>query len=305
MLKLALLVLSVIIKAAVVAKWPMTIYVDSPNYIGGAGMFHNFNIVLGCLDIYDTHDYVAIKVDFGTKGLYYDASYGSNWWNYYFEPIDYPVRSLEYGQKRPMVKYLNDLAKADFGNNAHFCMKRERAHELIKRYIRVRQELLDEVETFYQKHLEDCFILGVHYRGTDKWAEATYITDEEILLRILKEEKKNSGKVKIFLATDCSSFLEKMQRQFGDQVCFIQAERFETEPVHYHAKEKFSMGKEAVMECLLLAKSDLLIRMNSNLSAVAAYFNPHMKVINLNTVNDSLYQDILKRGIPNELNLRY
>jgi hypothetical protein len=301
MFNLIVMIVCTLFFGALHAKSPMLLYVNSPKYIEGAGMFHNFNIVLGCLELYDTHDHIGIKVDFGEEGLYYEESHGPNWWNYYFEPINYTSR--EYSKKRPLIKRLRDDEKGEIGNGAHFYMKRERAHELIEHYICVRKEFLEEVEAFYHEYLEGSFIIGVHYRGSDKWLEAIHVSYEETLSKIENEIAVQED-CKIFVATDDPSFLEEIKKHFGEKVYYIDAQRLKDKPVHYYSKERFLNGKEALLDCLLLAKSDVLIRTNSNLSAVSAYFNPQMRVINLNTLNDVLYDGMKKRGVPNELNAK-
>lgn len=301
MLKCIMAILVVMVFEVVEAKAPRRLYLDSPTYIGGAGMFHNFNIVLGCLDLYDKYEHIAITVDFKELGLYYESSYGSNWWNYYFEPINYPQKVNQ--TKKPILKSLKDDEKAEIGNAVHFYMTRERAHELITKYVRVRQEFLDEVKTFYEEHLEGSFVIGVHYRGTDKWCEANRVSYEEVL-NIVTTLLLEHEDAKIFVATDEVCFLQKIQDCFGERVFFIEAQRFDGHPVHYVSNKCFLKGKEALIDCLLLARSDILVRTNSNLSAVSAYFNPEMKVINLNTVNDFLYQGISGKGVLNELNAR-
>ena len=301
MLKVLMIAFFALFFSGAHAKSPRLLYVESPIYIGGAGLFHNFNIVLGCLDLYDRYDYIAVKIDFGDQGLYYESSYGPNWWNYYFEPGSYPQRSNS--KRKPLLKRLQDEEKAEIGNAVHFYMKRERAHELIAKYVRVKQEFLEEVEAFYKEHLEGSFIIGVHYRGTDKWFEANRVSHEEVFSKV--EAVMAAHKyVKIFVATDESSFLEKMKERFGKNICYIEAQRFDGHPVHYISNKCFLKGKEALIDCLLLAKSDVLIRTNSNLSAVSAYFNPNMEVFSLNTVNDFLYRGISGKGVLNELNAR-
>ena len=49
------------------------------------GMFSNVHHVIGVLDSYD-RDPFPLHVNF-VGGLYYEKDQGSNWWEYYFEPI--------------------------------------------------------------------------------------------------------------------------------------------------------------------------------------------------------------------------
>ncbi len=284
------------------AKISRSIILHSPSYIGGAGMFHNFNIVLGVLDLYDVQNHFALTIDLGTEGLYYDSSYGSNWWSYYFKTLYYPLKK-EYENKKPLIKLFSDAEKGDIGNKAHFFMSRIRAHELIEKYIQVKQEILEEVDEFYEKFLKGYEIIGVHYRSTDKWLEAMRVSYQEVIDVIDRIIKKHPEKTyKVFVATDEVSFLEIMKTRYN--VCYTTAQRMDEQPIHYVSQQGYLKGKEALIDCLLLAKTHLLVRTNSNLSAVSAYFNPFVPVINLNTVNDQLYEQLRVQGCLNELNVK-
>jgi hypothetical protein len=265
-------------------------------------MFHNFNIVLGSLDLYDMQDHLALTIDLQDKGLYYDASYGSNWWSYYFKTLHYPFHK-EYLNKKPLIKMFSDAEKGDIGNRAHFFMTRIRAHELIEKYIQVKPEILKEVDEFYEKFLKGREVIGVHYRSTDKWLEAIPVSYQEVVEvidKIVKQHPENNYKV--FIATDEVSFLQVMKNRYD--ICYTEAQRMDEYPIHYVSQHGYLKGKEALIDCLLLAKSSILVRTNSNLSAVSAYFNPSIAVINLNRVNDQLYERLRVQGCLNELNVK-
>lgn len=50
-------------------------------------MFGLFFDVLYALWEFENGHLNSLQLDFGVQGLYYDPNYGSNWWNYYSEPI--------------------------------------------------------------------------------------------------------------------------------------------------------------------------------------------------------------------------
>ena len=50
-------------------------------------MFSVFLTVVGFLHFYEQEGWDGARVDFRKEGLYYDPRIGSNWWEYYFEPI--------------------------------------------------------------------------------------------------------------------------------------------------------------------------------------------------------------------------
>jgi len=282
------------------AVTPKCIHLESPDYIGGAGMFHNFNIVLGCLELLESNSSLSLQIDFKQKGLYYEPALGPNWWSYYFETSYFPPQ-LQIS-KRPVIKTLKDMEKAELGNAIHFYGSKDLAHLLITKYLRVRPEIIAEVEAFSQTHFIGKQVIGVHFRGSDKWLETNPVSYEQATFAV-KQVVEAMEDCVIFVATDEQGFLDAMVQVFGSKVVFTASERSENQqPLHYFTATPYKQGKEALVDCLLLAKSSTLIRTNSNLSAVSAFFNPTMQVINLNTVNPELYKGISKKGKLNPLN---
>lgn len=114
----------------------------SPLY--NPGLFSVFNTVIGALNYYDQGIISGLRVDFGSHGWYFDAARGNNWWNYYFEPIvlgenkqsDEPEQLFPTGQK------------IIFSLTAQFEMPRERAHELIQKYVHPRSHIIQHINTF-------------------------------------------------------------------------------------------------------------------------------------------------------------
>ncbi|PCI95116.1 hypothetical protein COB11_03030 [Candidatus Aerophobetes bacterium] len=282
------------------AKYPREILIDSPSYVGGGGLFHNFCIVLGYLDIYERYPNISITIDMRDQGLYYEPSNGPNWWSYYFEPLHYPNRLNSV--KRPILKRIGNHEKGSIGNAAHYYFSRKYAKSLIDKYIRVKQDILDEIDTFYDKHLKDKVVIGIHYRGTDKHLEASHL-DYDMLTKALTKELRALGDVDyvIFLATDEPSVVERLSASYPDRLVYTDAERMQ-EPVHYASNKCYQKGREALVDMLLLAKSNIIIRTNSNLGAVSCFYNPKMKIVNLNYMNDRLYNGAKKNGKLNELN---
>jgi hypothetical protein len=278
---------------------PKCLYLESPGYIGGAGMFHNFNIVLGCLELYDKNPHLSFQIDFKDQGLYYNPAHGPNWWSYYFETTFYAAKQRL--SKRSAIKVLKDNEKAELGNTLHFFSSKEQAASLIKKYIQVKQDILQEVDHFAQKHFSSTQVLGVHYRGSDKWLEAEYVSYQRAIDTI---KHYFTNDMILFVATDELGFLEAMQETFGSKVIFTSSQRRgDHQALHYFTDNGYLQGKEALIDCLLLSKCHTLIRTNSNLSAVSAFFNPHLNIVNLNTLNPDLYKSLCQKGKLNELNL--
>lgn len=268
------------------------------------GMFASANQVLGHLYLYENkvpkvvrlglkddplynylqHKYLSnnlpkisgLKVDLGKRGLYYDELKGANWWNYYFEPME--VGTKENAEIRPPSRGESIRAFCE-----RYHIARAEGAEIVKKYIRVRSEIQKKVDSFVQDYFQDFFIVGVHYRGTDKEQEAPKVEYENVF-KSIEENIPLTLPYRIFVATDELPFLEAIQNRFPNQIICTDAHRTKGNTgVHYtFAAPPYQLGEEALMDCLLLSKSDLLIRTSSSLSLWSTYFNPDLPVILLN-----------------------
>lgn len=261
--------------------------IDIPhNYILTApvynpGLFSVFNTVLGALDSYDRGYISGLSIDFEKNGWYFDENYGSNWWNYYFEPIE--LGSNDGGSV--VKKLFPTYQKIIFAYQSQFEMPRERAYELIQKYIHVRSHILKQIDDFCFQWFDDKFVIGVHYRGTDKLTEASPISRADIVARIndcLAQHQDQA--VKIFVATDDASFCGFIKEQFSDLIVMRDALRSDNDMgVHTRSDlAPYQKGEDAIIDCLLLSRCDVLIKMASNLSDSSLCFNPGISVVRLN-----------------------
>ena len=245
------------------------------------GMFAVFQSVLCFLDIYENHGnrWNGLEVNFGTEGLYWAKDKGPNWWQYYFEPIcinrtsPSSIESLDiFGLQKLCIKFgVSNIA-------------RNRGNYLVQKYVRIKPEIQKKVTSFYEKYMQDAFLIGVHYRGTDKVIEAPRVSYEQVYLKILEVMGTTQKKVKIFVATDEWQFISYISAKFPQNVCFTEATRAtDSQPVHlYHNLDPYKNGLEAIVDCLLLSKCDVLIRTESHLSNTALMFNPNVIPYTLN-----------------------
>lgn len=249
------------------------IVVNHPWY--NPGMFSVFNTVAGFLDLYENGDYAGLEIDFEEKGLYYDPTHGKNWWNYYCQPI-----KLGSSRKAKIKHYGGD----ECGERAWHTEKslsRERVFELVEKYIKFSKFITNKVDKFVEKHFEGKYVIGVHYRGTDKKAEAPRVPYDGVIYLIQKRIKDIKVKnYKIFVATDEEDFLEHIKLAFPLRVAYIPAKRSKDgNPIHFDcSSHNYEKGEQAIMDTLLLSKTHYLIRTSSNLSLWSTYLNPSLEV---------------------------
>ncbi len=234
------------------------------------GMFSMFYDVILAMKIYEAGLYAGIEIDFGypqENAVYFDQEHGPNWWTYYFEPIRYGDTS---SPKKYVVGYLPH--GVPWNLDSETLTAKENAHRLIQKYVRIQPHILEKVDAFVQMYFTSDFVIGVHYRGTDKEGPS-----EKMFMEIDRQIKQcDRSDYMIFVATDSQMFLDLMLKKYGDTVCFCDHVRsFNGTPIHLNPwTDKYRIGEEALIDCLLLSKGDILIRTDSNLSYCSTFFNP-------------------------------
>lgn len=239
-----------------------------------SGFFSEFAAVLGLLDHYERwrHLYAGVRIDFG-HGLYYDPAFGPNWWQYYFEAVE--VGGGPGVPTRVVSPYYHDLC----ANRVERGMSRATASALIDRYVSVRPPVQALVDQFIGEHWLDRFVIGVHYRGTDKAEDAPRVAYERVEA-VVRETMSRAGaeRCRIFLATDEQAFLDYMKRRFPGQLryraMFRSVDGRPTDIVNADGNHK--KGQDALVDCLLLSRSHHLIRTASNLSLCSTLFNTRL-----------------------------
>jgi len=244
------------------------------------GFFSGFHTIIGLLDAYDNGKLGGIEVDLKTTGFYYDKAKGPNWWQYYFEPF-----SMNIEDNAPRIHI--DLDRYRFYSHRGDALAKTRSCYLINKYIKIQPKILKELNDFLRKNVETHYLIGVHYRGTDKmWGEASRLSVSSAVNKIEQElsHMEKPSNFKIFVATDSQHFLDYMKNRFGTKICYFEMERStDNQPIHSCGKSSgYEKGKTALLDCLVLSKTNFLFCTSSNLNNVSLMFNPSIAVFYLN-----------------------
>ncbi|MEI6805043.1 MAG: nodulation protein NodZ [Myxococcaceae bacterium] len=248
-----------------------------------AGMFSIMDDVWALLDCYHARICSAVKIDFGKSGLYYDSKKGPNWFDYYFLPIDLGTT------QGPFIK-TQDPSGTNHRVPEFNGLDRMQINSIIHEYIVVRPEIELAVQKFVDSNFKHHFVFGVHYRGTDKSSEAPVTRYPRVTQEIHRQvDLKKLSNYKIFVATDAQEFLEYIESQFPGKIIHVPNIERSTDgkPLHINKHEKqYEIGRGSLIDCLLLSRTNLLIRTSSNLSRWSTYFNPELPVIELSQRHD-------------------
>ena len=247
-----------------------------------SGFFAVFNSVLGALNFYEQGRYGGLKIDLN-EGIYFDPEKGSNWWGYFFEPIHLGNDSNE--------KYFFSLQDALHLTDSSFHLSRQRSFELIQRYVHLKPHIQKELESFIKTYFKKHFVIGVHHRGTDKKLETPIIPYEQTVLHlnahIANLSEKTRKRLKIYVATDEQDFVDYMLKLYPSLLIYNDFKRSTNgEPIHYTTNlysSNYQKGKEALLDCLLLSRCNLLLYpAAASLSLSALKFNPNLPAATTN-----------------------
>lgn len=246
-----------------------------------AGVFSVFLDVLALVKYYDKGLYSGIEVDFQHKGLFYSQERGRNWWSYYCEPIAYGKKEL-----KRVVKLQGDPPFVK-PYEIEFHTTREEANALIEKYFKFKPHILDKVEKFVRENFSGRTVLGIHYRGTDKVAEAPRVEYERVLSAAEKIISQwGEEEAVIFVATDEQPFIDAAKMAYGNRVCCYEGSLRSSDgrPVHFDkAHDPYEIGECAIIDSLLLSKTSCLLRTSSNLSLWSTYFCSELPVVEISS----------------------
>jgi hypothetical protein len=216
-----------------------------------------------------------------------------NVWEYYFEPIsEIRYRPGMEGDFRFCQNYrapdgsaIPGPYAADYDRNLDK-EYREGIHDIISRYIKIKQYIFDKVDHFYQTQMSGKRNIGIHLRGTDKPLEQKYDCTVDNILETANQCIPADGEAYQFLiATDEEKLLNRAKELLrGPVISYDSFKSKNGEPIHDswgHGYNRAKLGEEVLVEVLLLSKCDVFVHTRSNVSTAALMFNPelHNKVL--------------------------
>jgi hypothetical protein len=252
------------------------------------GFFAEFTLVLISLRHYEAFKtlYAGLHVDFSGQGYYYDRTVGENWWDYYFEPI--AIGHRQGAVTRIFDNDNNPFFEFNFGthplvSNEVDGLPRKAWADLVRRHIRVRPHIREKADRFVRDNFEGAFVLGIHYRGTDKIEESPRVPYEQVIAAVRDATRLAHPRPwKLFVATDEQPFVEHVRHLFPGKTIHLHLARSTSEPgvqgLHFQLAGDYRNGEGALLDCLLLSRCDRLIRTESTLGLCATLFNPEIPV---------------------------
>ncbi|HLB94167.1 MAG TPA: hypothetical protein VJJ81_02875 [Candidatus Babeliales bacterium] len=252
--------------------------------------FSNFIGVLNHLLWADRNGKIPV-VYWGENFLYYEPTAPSqNAWQYYFEPVsklDYNFSEDKFDNLVGGVPqyWVKDGYQLTHNNQSAYQQGlRDACHDIIDKYIKVRNHIKTKVDSFYDMHMKSVITIGIHLRGSDKYTEVGHIDVYKIINQANELANSLGDNVQFFVATDEIRLLNLAKKHLNRPM--INRESTKIENLHTNLSivqymladekgnlNKLLLGEEVLIDTLLLSKCNTLICTPSLVSQGAAYFN--------------------------------
>jgi len=182
---------------------------------------------------------------------------------------------------------------------AWFEEQRRKGRETVRRHVRVKPHVLDQVDDFFDREMKGRYVLGVHMRGTDLHY-APPISPAEYFEPIDRHLARHPGAL-VYLATDQVQYVELMRRRYPDVLIGRDCLRSETStaPFELSAGSPYEKGEDVLIDILLLSRCSFLIRGASNVPEMAIYFSDGLECLDLSLGRRFAFgQDYMGRWSP-------
>ncbi|HEV2695449.1 MAG TPA: hypothetical protein VG347_21315 [Verrucomicrobiae bacterium] len=182
-----------------------------------------------------------------------------------YEPAPGPVREVN-------LEAMQEGYKSTLGNDWDY------VSALWHKFFRVPERIIRQADGFPAL----AGALGLHYRGTDKnkaAIETNYVSEDDFLVLIRDFVTTHPAIDLIFIATDESGFVERVQAQHP-AIRIVNSGKV-THHKHLDREDNFAKGEHAVLDCLLLSRCKYLLKCQSALSAFAKVLNPRVEAYRL------------------------
>ena len=246
----------------------------------GAGLFSNVIYVINHILIAKKHGLEPFIEMQNYKTIYNEKDKVNrtlNAWEYYFEQISKTPIAEIYKSHKVII------TDNKFYKNFKHSITKKKLNTVAKKYLKIKKKFVIEANNFVRKNFETK-TLGIHYRGTSYKTAANHpfpLTKKQIINKskyIINKYKYN----KIFLCTEEKDIFNALYKEFGNKICFIKQsyrsnkdDAFKIYPRSHH---RYKLGKEILVESIILSKCHGFLHQNSNVSEFVKYLDHKKKI---------------------------
>lgn len=250
----------------------------------GCGFFGDLFMSLNGLRLVERYR-LAAQVFWGVRSLYFERARGPNAWSYFFERNSFS--HLESARCIPAnLPYWPDAS--EFLPYEGLSV-RASVHRALRSWCQPRGEILTAVQAFVDQNFIPNATLGVHVRLTDAAAgqENRKTVEMQHFIQSANDWLAARPDGRIFLAADDERVVQAFRARFGERVVYQRCLR-STDGTslhgHYDCGVKgspYRKGVEVLIDALLLARCDHLVRTHSRVTCFTLCINLHLTYTDL------------------------
>ena len=202
-----------------------------------------------------------------------------NSWEYYFNKIsNYNLTGI-YQSKNVYFSKQNINTRDYIKDHEFYAYKK-----IITKYVKINNFIKKIVENFEKKNFKDKKVLGVHFRGTDMkttpshpfpptFTQVTFLIDNFL---------NKYGYDKVFIITEQLNYLNRLKKRYKNKIIFFDSYRSNKSKIFQETSRnnhRYLLGRDILIETLLLSKTDMIISSKTNVSKAALLFSKKNKKI--------------------------
>jgi hypothetical protein len=245
----------------------------------GAGLFSNLTFILNHLKIAEKYSFIPV-VDMENFPTIYNEdnkiSGTLNSWNYYFKSVS--KYNLKEVYKSKNVIFTDDFFSKGMLTSYEISNKKE-FKKIIEKYIFIKPDIQKEINFYKKKYFKNHDkILGVHFRGTTykKARGHAFPIPKKIMKKNIDYLLKKFGYNKILVVSEEQKYLEYLKKYYKEKLIFINVfrELYKDAFLQYpRPNHRYKLGKEIIIETLLLSCCSGFTFIKTNVSSAAIAFS--------------------------------
>lgn len=270
----------------------------------GGGLFSNVTFVLNQIKLCLKKNYIPVIDMLNFPTIYNELNpinNNNNSWEYYFEqPTNYNLNDAYNSQN---VIFSDNVFKIDSAGLKEYALELiSPSLSHVRQYLKPQKKFIKDAEVFFKNSFKSSDkVLGVHFRGSNYkiCARHAFSLTPKIMIENINYLMKKFNYNKIFLCTEEKFYFEKLKEYYGDKIFFLDTYRVKISPFSTHIpayidypreNHRFLLGKESLMESLVLSKCHGLTYIGTNVISAAQIFsdikqNDHPINIGFNSTN--------------------
>ena len=260
----------------------------------GGGFFSNLLYVLNHLSISEKFNFIpAIDME-NFEGYYNEkikVNKTLNSWEYYFEqPKNFFLKEI-YKSKNVII-----TSNKIYKNYKFRAFKKYKdIYRVYKKYIKIKKDIFNDVNKIVTKlNINKSNTVGLHWRGTDHKFLPNHPqppTRKQIFQK-LDKILQNKKITKIFMVTEDPNYLKIIKNKYGNKAIYLNSFRSSkpSDFSNYNRKNhRYKLGRESLIEVLILSKLNHLICSESNISDFAKFMsqNNNFKIERITNTRNS------------------